>query len=91
MAMPVAARSDWTVQMLDALPDDGQRYEIIDGELIVTPAPADLHQLVLGELHARVHAYLRGTLVGKVLFSPADVRHGDRTRNRVRPDLSSFD
>ena len=87
MAMPVAARTDWTVEVLDALPDDGQRYEIIDGELFVTPAPADVHQLVLGELHARVHAYLRGSSVGKVIFSPADVRRGDRTRNRVQPDL----
>ena len=87
MAMPIVARSDWTVEMLDALPDDGQRYEIIDGELFVTPAPGDVHQLVLGELHARFHAYLRGTSVGKVMFSPADVRRGDRTRNRVQPDL----
>ena len=87
MAMPVVARSDWTVEMLDALPDDGQRYEIIDGELFVTPAPGDVHQLVLGELHARFHAYLRGTSVGRVMFSPADVRRGDRTRNRVQPDL----
>lgn len=41
MAMP-ADRTDWTVEMLDALPDDGQRYELIDGELFVTPAPSDL-------------------------------------------------
>jgi Uma2 family endonuclease len=87
MAMPNVARSDWTVEMLDALPDDGQRYEIIDGELFVTPAPGDVHQLVLGVLHARFHAYLRGTSVGRVLFSPTDVRRGDRTRNRVQPDL----
>jgi Uma2 family endonuclease len=87
MAMPVVARTDWTVDMLDALPDDGQRYEIIDGELFVTPAPADVHQLVLGALHAQFHAYLRGTSVGRVLFSPADVRRADRTRNRVQPDL----
>jgi Uma2 family endonuclease len=87
MAMPIIARSDWTVEMLDALPDDGQRYEIIDGELFVTPAPGDVHQLVLGELYVRFHAYLRGTSVGKAMFSPADVRRGDRTRNRVQPDL----
>ncbi|MEP6990548.1 MAG: hypothetical protein ABJA80_06410 [bacterium] len=55
--MPVIARHDWTVEMLDALPDDGQRHEIIDGELFVTPAPAYAHQFVLGELYARVHAY----------------------------------
>ena len=40
MGMP-ATSSDWTVDMLNALPDDGQRYEIIDGELFVTPAPGE--------------------------------------------------
>jgi hypothetical protein len=35
----VMQQTDWTVEMLDALPDDGNRYEIIDGELFVTPAP----------------------------------------------------
>src|SRR5262245_10984511 len=44
MAMP-ATNIAWTVEMLDALPDDGQRYEIIDGELFVTPAPLEIHQL----------------------------------------------
>jgi hypothetical protein len=39
MAMP-ATHTDWTVDMLDALPDDGQRYEIIDGELFVTRGPS---------------------------------------------------
>ena len=87
MAMPVIARTDWTVDMLDALPDDGQRHEIIDGELFVTPSPGYPHQFVLGELHARVHAYLRGSSVGRVLFSPSDVRRDDRSRNRVQPDL----
>jgi len=38
----VAARDLWTVDMLDALPDDGQRYELIDGVVHVTPAPSDV-------------------------------------------------
>ena len=87
MAMPATARHDWTVEMLDALPDDGQRYEIIDGELFVTPSPRAAHQLVLGELYARFHAYLRERSVGRVVFSPSDIRRGDHSRNRVEPDL----
>jgi Uma2 family endonuclease len=86
MAMP-ATIVEWTVDMLDALPDDGQRYEIIDGELFVTPSPRDVHQLVVGELYARLREYLRGTGVGKPMVSPSDVRRGDRTRNRVQPDV----
>jgi Uma2 family endonuclease len=86
MAMP-ATHAEWTVEMLDALPDDGQRYEIIDGELFVTPAPLEIHQLVVGELHARLLAYLRGSGVGRPIVSPADVRRPDRKRNRVQPDV----
>jgi Uma2 family endonuclease len=82
-----APHANWTVDMLDALPDDGQRYEIIDGELYVTPAPSDVHQLVAGAFYRRVDPYLRTTDVGRALFSPADVRKGDRTRNRVQPDV----
>jgi Uma2 family endonuclease len=86
MAMP-ATIVDWTVDMLDELPDDGQRYEIIDGELFVTPSPRDVHQFVVGELYVRLHEYLRGSGVGKPVMSPSDVRRGDRTRNRVQPDV----
>jgi Uma2 family endonuclease len=86
MGMP-ATHANWTVDMLDALPDDGQRYEIIDGELYVTPAPSDVHQLVAGAFYRRVEEYVRTTDVGRALFSPADVRKGDRTRNRVQPDV----
>ena len=86
MVMP-AVRTDWTVEMVDALPDDGQRYEIIDGELHVTPAPAENHQLVTGLLYSRLQAYLARSPVGRAIISPADVRRGDRTRNRVQPDV----
>jgi len=82
-----ASRTEWTVEMLDALPDDGQRYEIIDGELYVTPAPSDLHQLVVGALYARLRAYMRPSTVGRAFTSPSDVRRGDRRRNRVQPDI----
>ncbi len=86
MGMP-AAIGDWTVDMLDALPDDGQRYEVIDGELFVTPGPGEFHQDIAGELFIRLSAYLAGRGVGKAMISPADVRCGDRERNRVQPDV----
>ncbi|WP_411281184.1 hypothetical protein [Gemmatimonas sp.] len=38
-----AMHTEWTVEILDALEDDGWRYELIDGELHMTPAPADTH------------------------------------------------
>src|SRR5258708_2549933 len=82
-----ATISDWTVDMLDALPDDGQRYEIIDGELFVTPGPGEGHQLIVGALYRRLHEYLVSHGIGQAIVSPADVRRGDRLRNRVQPDV----
>lgn len=86
MGMP-AAHTMWTVQMLDALPDDGQRYELLDGSVYVTPAPSDVHQLVVGEFFARLRTYLRGSHTARALISPADVRRDDREHNRVQPDV----
>ena len=86
MAMP-AAHADWTVEMLDALPDDGRRYELIDGALFVTPAPGELHQLVAGRIYIVLEHYLHGSAVGRAMISPSDVRRGDRTKNRVQPDV----
>ncbi len=86
MGMP-ATRINWTVEMLDALEDDGQRYELIDGERFVTPSPVDVHQMVVGELFALLRDYLKGLGLGKPMMSPSDVRRNDRSRNRVQPDV----
>jgi Uma2 family endonuclease len=86
MGMPALPTTGWTAAMLETLPDDdGKRYEIIDGELLVTPAPHVAHQIVTGELYARLREYLRAHPVGRVIMAPADVRVGDRTS--VDPDL----
>lgn len=62
----------WTVDEVLALPVDGNRYEVVDGELLVTPAPTARHQHLLGELHARLRAYLEAEPVGTVFLAPAD-------------------
>ncbi len=43
MGMP-AQQTEWTADMARALPDNGKRYEVLDGELFVTPAPSFRHQ-----------------------------------------------
>jgi Uma2 family endonuclease len=53
MSMPMLKR-EWTVADLQDLPDDGNRYEVIDGELLVTPVPALPHQAAVGELYLLV-------------------------------------
>ena len=70
MGMP-AITQEWTVDMLDALPDDGQRHEIIDGVLFVTPGPGEMHQDVVGELYGLLRDYLMGSDIGKVMVSPS--------------------
>jgi Uma2 family endonuclease len=84
MRMPLLKRR-WTVDDLLDLPDDGQRYEIIDGELFVTPAPSLRHQEAIAEMHVRLREYLRREQAGHAYFAPADVVFS-RTR-LVQPDL----
>ncbi len=44
MAMPLPTGVEWTLEMLHAIPDDGNRYELLDGELLVSAAPSLPHQ-----------------------------------------------
>lgn len=72
MAMPELKRR-WTIAERDRLPDDGNRYEVIDGELFVTPAPAWRHQAAVFELARLVADYAGRWRIGAVLPAPADV------------------
>src|SRR5215831_4614788 len=85
MAMP-AQPTEWTVDMVRALPDDGNRYEVIDGELFVTPVPSLTHQHAVLELALLVAPYVREHALGRAVISPADVIvYGPR--KFVQPDL----
>jgi Uma2 family endonuclease len=55
----IATLRPLTYDDLRDMPDDGQRYEIIDGELIVTPAPTMGHQRVVGRLYHLLDDYAR--------------------------------
>lgn len=59
-----------TIDDLDALPDDGNRYELFEGELFVSRAPGLSHQRVLGNLHASLRVYLDQNPIGEVLLTP---------------------
>ena len=50
MAMPAIEHRLWTVEEVQAIPDDGNRYECIDGELFVSPSPTRAHQQAVLEL-----------------------------------------
>jgi len=85
MAMPAPQPKEWTVEMVRALPDDGNRYEVIDGELFVTPAPSWTHQTAVLELAIMLRQYVQEHGIGHVIISPADVLFGPR--NMVEPDV----
>jgi Uma2 family endonuclease len=56
-----------TIADLEATPDDGNRYEIIDGELYVSSAPSFLHQSVLANIFTAFLEYLKGNRIGKIV------------------------
>ena len=59
-----------TVADLEALPDDGNRYELFEGELFVSRAPGLSHQRILGNVHAILRAYLDHHPIGEILLTP---------------------
>jgi len=63
-------RVRWTTADLALFPDDGKRYEIIDGELFVTRAPRWSHQEVAGRIFAALDAWCFDTELGRAAFAP---------------------
>lgn len=79
------ATERWTADRVRALPPDRNRYEVIDGELYVTPSPILRHQRALAELHLALAPYVRTHGIGEVVFAPSDVEFD--FENMVEPDL----
>jgi len=63
----------WTPDEVRALPDDGRRYEVVRGELLVTPAPSFHHQDAVLRIVAVLRDYVERTGAGYALMSPADI------------------
>ena len=68
-----------------ALPDDGRRYELYEGEIEMTPAPTTSHQRVLGNLYFLLRQYVQDRHAGEVFVAPIDLILSDVTV--VQPDL----
>ena len=83
MGMPDLA--PWTRARVLALPDDGQRHELLDGELLVTPAPRPVHQLVVQALSLALHPYVHAHVLGTALALSADLFGGHG--QLLQPDL----
>ncbi len=74
-----------TFEQFRQLPDDGKRYELVRGEVHLTPSPTTKHQIILARLHASLEGYISRTHPGRVLFAPLDVRLSPDTA--LQPDL----
>lgn len=85
MAMPALEPHYWTAAEVRELPDDGNRYECIDGELLVTPSPRGLHQVAVREIFLALHPFVKAHTLDDMLWSPADIELLPTTL--VQPDL----
>jgi Uma2 family endonuclease len=82
--MPVRPRDRvWTIADLAELPDDGLRYELVDGTLLVSAAPSKVHQRVLGNLYAALRLACPVEL--EVFFAPTDYQ--PTSTRSLQPDL----
>ncbi|CAN5327491.1 Uma2 family endonuclease [soil metagenome] len=76
----------YTVEDLESFPEDGNRYELLEGMLLVTPAPSQLHQLIATRLSAALIAAL-GPDRARVAAPGVIVRP---TRTQLEPDILAY-
>src|SRR5579871_77668 len=83
MTTPADVGRPFTVEDLEAMPDDGCRYELVDGAMLVSPAPGWAHQEALGRLYILLRMACPANLC--VILAPFSVRQDQF--NEVQPDL----
>ncbi|MDQ2888334.1 MAG: Uma2 family endonuclease [Chloroflexota bacterium] len=83
--VPGPGQGNWTYDLYAALPDDGKRYEVVDGVLYMSPSPGDFHQKIclLVAHYLLTHVMLAG--LGQVRPAPFDVELAPDTI--VQPDV----
>lgn len=81
----LSKKRDLTYWEYTLLPDDGKRYEILEGELFMTPSPKTKHQVVIGNLFYELTSFLKTKVIGKVFVAPFDVILSQN--NVVEPDV----
>jgi Uma2 family endonuclease len=78
-----------TYKDYEALPADGRRCELHEGELSVTPAPSPKHQEVSRNLTVLLHEYVKTQRLGQVFYAPIDCILSDITI--IQPDIVYVD
>jgi Uma2 family endonuclease len=83
-------QGQWTYDDYARLPDDGNRYEVIRGNLYVTPAPIYDHQYVIVQTSHRLASFGEETGLGLPLTAPFDILMPDGIASPVQPDVVFF-
>jgi len=86
--MKTASLKEWTYEEFMSLPEGGSlRYEIIDGELCMTPSPSPRHQRISLRMSIIIGTYLDRSPIGEVFAAPCDVVFSKDPLQVVEPDL----
>jgi Uma2 family endonuclease len=83
--LPGPRQGQWTYKDYAALPDDGHRYEIVDGVLFMAPSPNEWHQAAAGRLFRHLATQVEDAGLGRVYIAPFDVELAPNTV--VQPDV----
>ena len=78
-------QGQWTYDDYAAIPDDGKRYEVVNGVLFMSPAPNTWHQKTVGRIFRYLAAHIEDTGRGEVYIAPFDVELAPRFV--VQPDV----
>lgn len=82
-AIPQEVRFNY--QDLLQIPDDGRRYEVVEGDLFVSPSPRGKHQLIVSRLVRFLEDHVSTRRLGRVYAAPADVKFSEESV--VEPDI----
>ena len=84
MATIVVEKKKYTYEDYLKTPDD-KRYELINGELLMTPSPIPNHQRISGKLEFVVRKFVTENNLGEIFYAPCDVYLDNE--NVVQPDI----
>jgi Uma2 family endonuclease len=84
MALPVTEKRKFTYEDYLKTPDD-KRYELIEGELLMTPSPVPMHQRISKKIALRLEQFITEKNLGEVFYAPCDVHLDDE--NVLQPDI----
>src|SRR5438094_5242001 len=77
--VPGPRQGEWTYSDYKTLPDDGRRYEIVNGVLLLMPSPSRSHQKTVLEIASYLRTYIQIAGLGEVYVAPFDVELAPNT------------